>query len=87
MIPSEDYTQQKLIYSQSRQGLWRIIGYCAEPTITMENMITGQRECFGLSGLTAATFEPIPNLVVGRGREAITLEESDPILGADSVGD
>lgn len=65
MIPSDDYLEQKQIYSKDGKGLWRVIAYCAQPTLTMENVITKQRETFGLGGATALTFNPIAGLKVG----------------------
>ncbi len=59
MIPSEDYLEQGLLYEKkSGGGLWRIIAYCQDPTVTMENIDTHERECFGIGGLTAQEFTP-----------------------------
>lgn len=65
MIPSQDYKTQSKLYSRHGCGFWKIIAYCESPTVTMENMLSGQRETFGINGLAADSFEPIGELPPG----------------------
>lgn len=71
MIPTEDYKQQKRLYTQSGNGLWRIIGYMDSPSITMENILTKRREHFGVHSLNAGAFEPIPGIEAGDGESPV----------------
>lgn len=74
MIPAEDHLEQKRIYSKDGYGLWRVIAYCEEPTITMENVLTKQRENFGVNGHTARSFSPIKGLKAGQGVDPIEVD-------------
>lgn len=75
MIPSDDHIEQRHIYTKDGRDLWRIIAFCDQPTVTMQNIITGERECFGIGGITATKFEPIGGIRVGRGQSLIERAE------------
>lgn len=75
MIPNEDHLEQKRVYAKDGKGLWRVIAYCNEPTITMQNILTNQRESFGISGLTARSFSSIPGIKVGQGESAVEVDQ------------
>lgn len=62
MIPAEDYKTHRNLYTRCGQGFWKIIAYCDEPTVTMQNMLTGQRETFGISGSAANDYKEIGKL-------------------------
>jgi hypothetical protein len=59
MIPTEDYTGQKKVYTKNKEGRWKIVAYCASPSLTMINLDTGERANFGIGGLIAEAFEPV----------------------------
>lgn len=75
MIPNEDHLKQKRVYAKDGKGLWRVIAYCDEPTIRMKNIVTNQEESFGISGLTARRFSPIPGIKVGYGEAAVEVDQ------------
>lgn len=56
MIPSKDFEDQKLVYSYQGKGFWRITEYFSGPSITMENIDTGERKRFGIGGHTEKDF-------------------------------
>lgn len=58
-IPPEDYREQRRLYSRKGRGIWKIIGYCETPSITMQNVVTGEKENFGIHGAMAYDFKPI----------------------------
>ncbi len=61
MIPTEDHHAMGLLYKRKTYppSRWRIIAYCDEPTLIMENIDTHEQERFGVSSLTAQDFEPV----------------------------
>lgn len=38
---------------------WRIVSYCASPTVTLKNLETGQEQHFGIYGLMAEGWTPL----------------------------
>jgi hypothetical protein len=62
MIPASDHLEQRSVYSRNKSGFWKIVAFCEEPTVTMENMATGQRETFGISGAAADAYIEIGQL-------------------------
>lgn len=50
MISSKDFTLQRGVYSYKGEGFWRVCAYCSGPSLTMENIDTGERINFGTSG-------------------------------------
>ena len=71
MVPHEDYLTQKQLYTMHGRGIWRVIGYCDEPSLTLENIITHDRETFGVSGKTNEAFEMITNLYFDNGVKSL----------------
>jgi hypothetical protein len=83
MIPIEDLTEQKRIYKYKGEGDWRIIAYCSEASIIMENICNRTRQNFGVSGLTATEgFEPVEGLEWDRERQAVIETKADPFQKA-----
>ena len=60
MIPTEDYTAQKLEYTRNGTGRWKICAYSPGPSLIMVNMETGERMDFGVNSLIAGEFDPHP---------------------------
>jgi len=62
MIKPQDCKEQRRVYTRNKSGFWKVVAYCEEPTVTMENMLTGQRETFGISGTANVSYEEIGEL-------------------------
>lgn len=77
MIPSQDFHEQKRIYTYLGKGDWRIVGYCDQPSITMENILNHSRQTFGTGGATMEAFEPVAGLEWDHEHQQV-LENSPP---------
>jgi hypothetical protein len=64
MIDSNDYIKQTGVYIKDGH-LWRIVGFCQSPSVTMERIgtITEIRESFGIDGFTNSTFSKVEGLI------------------------
>ena len=62
MVDQDDYIKQEGIYAHSGGGLYRILSYCSQPTLMMENVKTGKRFHFGVSGLINDEFTRVDGL-------------------------
>ena len=62
MVDQDDYTKQEGIYAHSGGGLYRVLSYCQQPTLTMENVKTGQRIHFGIGGLINDEFTRVDGI-------------------------
>jgi len=54
-----DLTLDNLFTPDNGKTVWRLIGFCMEPTCTLRNLETGEIENFGIGGLTSKSFVPL----------------------------
>lgn len=74
MIEQADLTEQERLYIRDRGGLWRIVGYYSGPSVVTQDIVTGERETFGLGGATEKTYQSILGIKVGRGAQSVVTD-------------
>lgn len=62
MIHEDDFTTFKGIYVHDRGGLFRIVGYCERPSLTMVNLVTGERISFATRSPIDGEFQRVDGL-------------------------
>ena len=62
MIHKEDMTKQEGLYVRDGGGLFRVLGYCESPSLTMVDVATGERVNFGIHGLINHEFQRVVGL-------------------------
>ena len=62
MINEDDFILQEGIYVRDGGGLFRVIGYCERPSLTMVNLVTGERISFATRSPINGEFQRVDGL-------------------------
>ena len=62
MIHEDDFIPQEGIYVRDGGGLFRIVGYCERPSLTMVNLVTGERISFATRSPADGEFQRVDGL-------------------------
>jgi len=62
MIHEDDFILQEGIYVRDGGGLFRVIGYCEMPSVTMVNVVTGKRIYFAIQSPAGREFQRVDGL-------------------------
>lgn len=54
-----DLTPGNLFYTTDGCDIWKLDGYFTMPSCLLRNIETGEKQTFGMGGLTAESFHPI----------------------------
>ena len=58
MVDTKDLFKQQKVYHRNGKWRWAVFAYCPTPSLTMVDLGTGTKVCFGIEGSINTEFEP-----------------------------
>ena len=73
-IDGQDTEAFERLYTKSGHGLWRVVSICRVPSVIIRNVLTGEEDTFGITGLTAQVYREIDGVKYDLTRNTVRKE-------------